>query len=174
MALTLEQEQNAEAGIPPSESDYREVAEEMVPELPEAPVGTYSKPRLGAFLKAINACAATGGVPPIEMEVEEVRKQPLPIEIFQGYLACRAIGEAFIEAIPEATLPDMPDAMSLVDDASLAQATSGIQSLIGDREYKKWVRESETPEPAEEALTEETMMEEDVSPEAATELAALL
>tara|TARA_R110000744_G_scaffold312150_1_gene419520 strand:+ start:33 stop:563 length:531 start_codon:yes stop_codon:yes gene_type:complete len=176
MALTPEQEQMEAEGIPPEESDYRQIAEQILPESPEPPVGTYSKPRLSAFLKAINDCGATGGVPPIEMEVEEVRKQPLPIEMYQGYLACRAIGEAFITAIPEATLPDMPDATSLTDDASLALATSSIQSLIGDREYKKFVRESETSEPvAEEAVAEEAVMvEEDMSSEAANELAALM
>lgn len=175
MALTPEQEQMEAEGMPPQESDYQQIAEGMVPETPEPPVGTYSKPRLSALLKAVNACAATGGVPPVEMEVAEVRKAPLPIEIFEGYLACRGIGDAFAAAVPEAELPELPDAMELTDDAALAQATNGINSLIKDREYKKFVRESETTEPAaEEAVAEEVVAEEDISSEAATELAALL
>lgn len=175
MALTPEREEMAQQGIAPEESDYRQIAEATIPETPEPPTGTYSKPRLSALLKAVNDCGATGGLPPIEMDIQDIRKAPLPIELFQGYLACRAIADSYLAAVPEAELPDMPDAMSLIDDASLAQAATSVKSLISDRDFKKYVRESEVEEPvAEEAVAEETMMEEDVSPEAATELAALL
>lgn len=176
MALTPEQEQMEAAGIPPQMSDYEQVVADTMTDLPEPPVGTYSKPRLSAFLKAINDCGATGGVPPIEMEVTDIRKQPLPVEFMQGYLACIGIADAYLQAVPEAELPEMPETAELTDDAALAQATSGIKSLISDRDFKKYVRESETPEPVAEeaAVVEDTMMEEDVSPEAATELAALL
>jgi len=174
MALTPEEEQMQAEGLPPTEASYQDIAEDMVPEAPEPPSGTYSTPRLSALLKAINACGATGGVPPIEMEVVEVRKAPLPMEIFEGYLACQAIADAFLQAVPEAELPEMPDATALTDDASLAQATSGITSLIKDRDFKKYVRESETQAPAEEAVVaEEPVVEEDISPEAEIELAAL-
>ena len=80
------------------------------------------------------------------------------------------------EQVVADTMPGMPEPAELTDDAALAQATSGIKSLITDRDFKKYVRESETPEPVAEeaAVVEDTMMEENVSPEAATELAALL
>ncbi len=175
MALTPEQEQMEAEGIPPQESDYQQIAEEIVPEAPEPPTGTYTKPRLGAFLKAVNACGATGGLPPIEIEVMDIRKAPLPVELFQGYLACRGIADSYAAAVPEAELPDMTDALALTDDASLAQATNALNSLIKDRDFKKYVRESETPEPvAEEAVEDTVFAEEDMSSEAATELAALL
>jgi hypothetical protein len=160
-----------EAG--PTDDDYNAVAEEMVPQTDEPPVGTYSSPRLKAFLKALNAKIEAGGAEVIDAPTEEIENGPLPVEMFKAYLACRAISEDFIAANPDEEVTELPDTMSLVDDSSLAMATVALQKIASNKKFARWAKEAQ-PEAAPEAALPPLPVESPAVPEAAvSELAAL-
>ena len=158
--------------VGPQHEHYTALAGKIVPDMGQPPEGTYSSARLKAFLKALNAKIEAGGAEAISAPTEEIEAGPLPETMYQAYIACRAMAEDFATANPEEEVQELPDAMSLVDDSSLALASVSLQKLAGNKKFSVWAKRAQ---PAEDAdIAPELPMEEPaVADDAAAELAAL-
>jgi hypothetical protein len=114
------------------------------------PTGRYTKARLATFARSLQKVLdllAPGGIAiPTDYPIDPQMDSQLPKELVAAYLTARSALQAYPDA-DEMTELDLVSPTDLINDQTLTRTAVGLDKLISDKDFKRWVKSQQVSTP---------------------------